>query len=206
MFSTISFVFGLVLLFVLENSSIFGLALSKLFPGEPTPSQALESDVETEAERVKSSNINDLTKQEPFVVKNLSKVYSSRRGKSLAVRDLSFGVKSKECFGLLGLNGAGKTTTLKIITGELRATGGCAFVNGVDILNSGVRKTDLNMGFCPQFDYLPDYMTVKEILQMYANLRGLQGTEIEKVVDEFIRIFKLDKFSNRLSMNLRYKG
>ncbi len=35
-----------------------------------------------------------------------------------AVRGLSFGVKSGECFGLLGINGAGKTTTFRMLTGD----------------------------------------------------------------------------------------
>ena len=35
-----------------------------------------------------------------------------------AVKELSFGVKSGECFGLLGINGAGKTTTFRMLTGD----------------------------------------------------------------------------------------
>ncbi len=204
-FSVISFLLGLAILFILENSSIISITFSKLFrSAEIIPqSQVLESDVDAEAERIRNSNIEELIDQEPFVLKNLSKVYKSRRVKSLAVNNLSVGIKPKECFGLLGLNGAGKTTTLKIITSELRASDGSAFVNGVDIVNSLVKNNKLNMGFCPQSDYLPDYMTVKEILQMYANLRGLHTTEIDKVVRELMLIFKLDEFENKLSMNLR---
>ena len=35
-----------------------------------------------------------------------------------AVKELSFGVKTGECFGLLGINGAGKTTTFRMLTGD----------------------------------------------------------------------------------------
>ena len=35
-----------------------------------------------------------------------------------------------QCFGLLGVNGAGKTTTFKMLTGDLRPTGGDALLNG----------------------------------------------------------------------------
>ena len=35
-----------------------------------------------------------------------------------AVKDVSFGVKTGECFGLLGINGAGKTTTFRMLTGD----------------------------------------------------------------------------------------
>ena len=54
-----------------------------------------------------------------LLVTDLSKKYS-RKGK-LAVDHLSFGVKSGECFGLLGVNGAGKTSTFKMLTGKLNS-------------------------------------------------------------------------------------
>ena len=41
-----------------------------------------------------------------------------------AVKELSFGVKSGECFGLLGINGAGKTTTFRMLTGDETASKG----------------------------------------------------------------------------------
>ena len=71
-------------------------------------------DVKHEKERVLQGgqNLSDV-----LLVTDLSKKYS-RKGK-LAVDHLSFGVKSGECFGLLGVNGAGKTSTFKMLTGML---------------------------------------------------------------------------------------
>ena len=66
-----------------------------------------------------------------LLVTDLSKKYS-RKGK-LAVDHLSFGVKSGECFGLLGVNGAGKTTTFRMLTGDVCPTAGNAFVKGYPI-------------------------------------------------------------------------
>lgn len=48
----------------------------------------------------------------------------------LAVNNITVGVKKGECFGLLGVNGAGKTTTFKMLTGDLNATSGNAFIDG----------------------------------------------------------------------------
>jgi ABC-type multidrug transport system ATPase subunit len=45
------------------------------------------------------------------------------------------------------LNGAGKTTTFKILTGELDATSGKAFINGYNI-NHQKFKARRNLGFC----------------------------------------------------------
>jgi ABC-type multidrug transport system ATPase subunit len=49
----------------------------------------------------------------------------------------------------LGLNGAGKSTTFKILTGELNATKGTAFINGYDIQKNRSQARQ-SLGFCPQ--------------------------------------------------------
>lgn len=51
----------------------------------------------------------------------------------LAVNKVSFVIKEKECFGLLGLNGAGKTSIFNMLTGEQSFTSGDAFVKGVSV-------------------------------------------------------------------------
>lgn len=51
----------------------------------------------------------------------------------LAVNKVSFAVRAKECFGLLGVNGAGKTFIFKMLTGEEPITSGNAFIRGFNI-------------------------------------------------------------------------
>ena len=51
----------------------------------------------------------------------------------MAVKGISFGIKSSECFGLLGVNGAGKTTTFKMITGHEMISFGDVFINQTSI-------------------------------------------------------------------------
>uniref|UniRef100_A0A1I8F2S2 ABC transporter domain-containing protein n=1 Tax=Macrostomum lignano TaxID=282301 RepID=A0A1I8F2S2_9PLAT len=50
----------------------------------------------------------------------LVKIFSTSSGPRAAVKGISLGVKSQECFGFLGVNGAGKTTTFKMLTGPPR--------------------------------------------------------------------------------------
>ncbi len=42
-----------------------------------------------------------------------------------------------------------------------------------------------DVGYCPQFDALDDYLSGYEMLQFYARLRGIPEAEISKVKVEF---------------------
>ena len=50
-------------------------------------------------------------------------------GDKKVLNDITFEVKKNEIFGFLGPSGAGKTTTIKILTKQLKPTGGQCEVN-----------------------------------------------------------------------------
>ncbi|CAJ0942947.1 unnamed protein product, partial [Mesorhabditis belari] len=87
-------------------------------------------------------------------------------GHFTALNRLTFAMKEAECFGLLGVNGAGKTTTFGILTGEIFASSGSAFLGNQEI--TGI----LTMGYCPQFDAYLQELTGKEVLWILATLYG----------------------------------
>ena len=53
-------------------------------------------------------------------------------GSTVAVADLTFGVRAGSVTGFLGPNGAGKTTTLRVLLGLVSATAGRATIDGRD--------------------------------------------------------------------------
>ena len=61
-------------------------------------------------------------------IKGLNKFY----GKFIALNNLDLHIDKGELFGFVGPNGAGKTTTMKILSGLLKASGGEAYVAGID--------------------------------------------------------------------------
>ena len=139
-------------------------------------------------------------------VKNLKKIYtngccSSSNEDVIAIKNLNFGIKPGECFGLLGLNGAGKTTTFKCITQELAQNNGTIYVNGRDI--SG-RFSELNelFGYCPQFDAIFEHLTVYENLEFYASIKGIRQDSIDTLVNAMIKEMSLNEFTNKISGRL----
>ena len=96
-------------------------------------------------------------------VEHLRKVYGGRE----VVRDLSFSVRSGECFGILGPNGAGKTTTLRCCLGLASPDGGTLELGGLPIPASA-RVARYRVGVVPQFDNLDPDFTVTENLVMFA--------------------------------------
>ena len=70
------------------------------------------------------------------------------------------------------LTGAGKTTAISMITGQLNPSQGQVFVGGYNTVVERANALKL-LGIVPQFDVLYDDMTVKEHLEMYAQVKGI---------------------------------
>lgn len=121
------------------------------------------------------------TQNYSMVVNNLTKIYSSSQLK--AVDKLSFLVDRREFFGLLGVNGAGKSTTFKMLTGELRPTGGNSWIGGHDVL-ADRRQYLRQIGYCPQQDALIDSLSGAEMLALFARLRGVAEAHVEGAVED----------------------
>lgn len=133
-----------------------------------------DEDVTTERTRVENGLGNDVLK-----TINLRKEFSGAYGKNVAVRDLSFGIHTGECFGLFGVNGAGKSTTFKMLTTELIPTAGRVVLNDVEV-GSGPLCTG-NVGYCPQSDALDPFLTPHQSLTVHAEVSGLKNVSRVRV-------------------------
>ena len=94
-------------------------------------------------------------------------------GERLAVRDISFEIKSGQVFGLLGPNGAGKTTTLSCISGALSKWSGSIYMNGNPFFPAREAKHRGLLGIAPQELAVYDTLTARENLILVAKLCGV---------------------------------
>ncbi|CAH3155544.1 unnamed protein product [Porites evermanni] len=160
-----------------------------------------DEDVFNERVRILSAQEGNAVEAEAVVLKDLTKVY---RGTHVAAVDhLCLGIPRGECFGLLGINGAGKTTTFSMLTGDLSITEGTAYLDGFNI-QSNLKQVQQRIGYCPQFDALIELLTGREMLTMYARLRGVPDEKIKGIVSDIIHLLRLEKWADSLCGN--YSG
>jgi len=108
---------------------------------------------------------------------------SKRFGHFQAVEDISLTVAKGEVLGFLGPNGAGKTTTMRMIAGFLTPTSGTARVCGHDVVSQSTAVKSL-IGYMPEGAPAYDDMTVQSFLTFIAEIRGINGADIERRVTE----------------------
>ncbi len=137
----------------------------------------------------------------PISVRHLTKIFPGQpQGRRWpALDDLTIDVPRASIFGLLGPNGAGKTTLVKLLLGLARPSGGSGTLLGAPLGAVAARR---KVGFLPEGQSFPEYMTARQFVAQGAALSGLGRREarehavpwIEKVglsgvLDQPIRTF-----------------
>ena len=69
-----------------------------------------------------------------LIVDGLKKDLMYRFTKFSPVKDLSFVVPIRQCFGLVGANGAGKSTAFKILSANVVSTAGDVVLHGISMV------------------------------------------------------------------------
>lgn len=91
--------------------------------------------------------------------------------------------------GMLGQNGAGKTTLFKLLSGLISASHGGVKLDGRPLRREiGLYR---RIGFCPESDALPDWMTGREFLSMTLRLHGVGRRPAAARVEELLARFDL---------------
>ena len=118
-----------------------------------------------------------------------------RFGDFVAVDHVNFRIAPGEIFGFLGSNGCGKSTTMKMLTGFLPATEGWAKLFGRP-MGSNDMEMRRNVGYMTQAFSLYGELTVRQNLELHAQLYHLPSDKIESRIKELLQRYDLEGVTN----------
>jgi putative spermidine/putrescine transport system ATP-binding protein len=104
-------------------------------------------------------------------------------------------VEEGELVSLLGPSGCGKTTTLRAVAGFIEPSAGNIMINGHDVTYLPPNKRDMGLVF--QSYALFPHMTVSQNVAFGLKMRGVQGADISKRVDEALQMVDLETLGSR---------
>ena len=124
-------------------------------------------------------------------VKNLGKKFKE----FTAVNNINFHIDEGQTLGVLGPNGCGKTTTIGMLLGLIKPSTGEILIDGKNFesLNREIILSKIN--FASPYVELPKKLTVKENLEIYGRLYGVEN--LEKRIQEITYDLNLGSFINK---------
>ncbi|GAA0727414.1 polyamine ABC transporter ATP-binding protein [Clostridium malenominatum] len=136
--------------------------------------------------------------QDVFV--QLSNICKTFDDGETVVKDLNLEIRKGEFLTLLGPSGCGKTTTLRMIAGFESASSGKIVIDGEDVTEKLPNERSVNTVF--QNYALFPHMTIAQNIGFGLKMKKVPSQEIEKRVNEMLRVVKLEGYENRMPSQL----
>ena len=124
-------------------------------------------------------------------IKNLSKKFNE----VYAVKNINFTINVNKTIGLLGPNGCGKTTSIGMMLGLIKPTTGDIIIQNKNINTFERNKLLSIMNFASPYVELPKKLSVKQNLQIYGRLYGVNDLSLR--IDELAEDLNLKDFINK---------
>ena len=124
-------------------------------------------------------------------IKNLSKKFNE----VYAVKNINFTIDVNKTIGLLGPNGCGKTTSKGMMLGLIKPTTGDIIIQNKNINTFERNKLLSIMNFASPYVELPKKLSVKQNLQIYGRLYGVNDLSLR--IDELAEDLNLKDFINK---------
>jgi len=149
---------------------------------------------------MKECGEKECVEKECIEMKFISKAF----GEKVVLNQISFSVGECEIFGLLGPSGAGKTTMIKILTGQICASNGEAFVLGIDtrhITDEIYSKIGMVLDDQGLYERLSCYYNLK----IFAEIYDIDKGNIERVLAQVGLIEAMKKPVSLLSKGMKQR-
>ncbi|MBR3132964.1 MAG: ATP-binding cassette domain-containing protein [Clostridia bacterium] len=119
-----------------------------------------------------------------------------------AVNGIDFNVEEGEIIAFIGPNGAGKSTTIKMLTGILYPSSGEMKVLDIDPTKNR-KKLAYKIGTVfGQKEQLWMHLTPYDNFKFFSAIYDIPEKEAEERIENFIKVFELEKFVNTPVRNL----
>jgi NitT/TauT family transport system ATP-binding protein len=124
-------------------------------------------------------------------ITQLNKIFTTKRGTVVALKDINLHVDSAEFVCAVGASGSGKSTLLRMIAGLELPTSGKITVDGVEVIGPGADR-----GMVFQNYTLYPWMTIQKNVEFGLKLQGLSTKERWEVACYYLDIVGLTQFAN----------
>ncbi len=137
-----------------------------------------------------------------LIGRNIHKTFPGDQGEvTRALDDVSLQVQRGTLTALVGPDGAGKTTLMRLAAGLMFADSGELTVLGIHVA-SAPHQVQARVGYMPQRFGLYEDLSVRENLDLYADLRGIGAEERRERYPRLMEMTALGPFVHRLAGRL----
>ncbi|MBN1866580.1 ABC transporter ATP-binding protein [Candidatus Sumerlaeota bacterium] len=154
----------------------------------------------TEQETVSSGSLAE-PEEAVLEVRNAVKSFQLGERRIEALCEVSLRAHAGRITGLIGPDAAGKTTLMRLAAGLLLPDAGSITVLGLDTVRHATRVQS-TVGYMPQHFGLYEDLSVRENLDLYADLQGVPHEERSDRYAELTRMTGLGPFTRRLARRL----
>ncbi|MDK2917312.1 MAG: NitT/TauT family transport system ATP-binding protein [Candidatus Petromonas sp.] len=124
-------------------------------------------------------------------IQNLSKIYHTLAGETLALSNLSLDVYKGEIVSIVGPSGCGKSTLLSLISGLIRPSSGKIYIDKEE-----VKKYDKKIGYMFQNDNLFEWRTIWKNVLIGLEVQDRLTAERLAKVTNLLNTYGLKDFKN----------
>lgn len=124
-------------------------------------------------------------------VRNLKKIYHTKKEEILSIEDVSFDIKEGEFVSIVGPSGCGKSTVLSILCGLLSKSDGSIEIS-----------QDTILGYMLQDDSLFFWRTILDNCLIGLEITGKLNEENRNYVIELLNNYGLGEFMDKYPSNL----
>ena len=152
------------------------------------------------------SNANQSNLDIALEIRNLSKIYESAAGKTVALNRINLSIKHGEFVSIVGPSGSGKSTLLNLIGALDRPTRGEILIGGVDIFSQNDSKIayirNKMIGFIFQSYNLVNRMNVQKNVELPAIISEMPPSSRKKLSLKILEILGIADKANQKPYNL----